>query len=57
MKRLLKIAGAALLAGIILFAVVRSKGPDKEVIIKVKASKSASYTDHNSVLQARQDAA
>lgn len=57
MKRLLKIAGAALLVGIILFAVIRSKGSDKEVIIKVKASKSASYTGHDSESQARQEAA
>ena len=45
MKHLLKIASAITLFGILLFFVSKKNNSEKEVIIKVKASKKASYTN------------
>jgi len=44
MKHVLKIAGATLLVGILIFFVSKSRNSEKEVIIKVKAAKTSSYT-------------
>ncbi len=44
MKHLLKIASAITLFGTLLFFVSKKNSAEKEVIIKVKASRAASYT-------------
>ena len=45
MRHLLKIASAITLFGILLFFVSKKSNSEKEVIIKVKASKTASYSN------------
>ncbi|MCO6460954.1 MAG: hypothetical protein J5I59_06090 [Saprospiraceae bacterium] len=45
MKQLIKVAAIALLACTVLFLLYRSRQNEKEVIIKVKVAKSASYTE------------
>ncbi|MBL0120385.1 MAG: hypothetical protein IPP89_15715 [Saprospiraceae bacterium] len=46
MRHLLKIASAITLFGILLFFVSKKSNSEKEVIIKVKASKTASYSNN-----------
>lgn len=45
MKNFVKIAGTVLLAVVILLVVTRQRAVSKEVIIKVKASKTASFAE------------